>query len=236
MAAERKTSDERKEILARQVSNLIAQGRRVESQSDYQAILVIGRRVNHTLHLILSLITCSFWGTIWIALVLFGGERREIATVDEWGNVAVARMGGGSGKLVALIALGILLSLSVLIALVITLSSNGGTGSSPASVPATPEPAVVVNAEQIWNDYLINETAANLNWKGKRLLVTLDAIGEIESGGRVRKDVEGGYIELDFTVDADVIDLTPGESVRGNCKLDGFELDSWLKFSDCKKE
>ena len=47
----RKTSEERRELLARQVTSLITQGRRVESQSDFQAVLVQGHRVNHVLHL-----------------------------------------------------------------------------------------------------------------------------------------------------------------------------------------
>jgi hypothetical protein len=88
----RKTTDERKEALATSVANSIAQGRRVESQSDYQAVLVKGKPVNHILHLILTLVTVGFWSLIWIALVIFGGEKREVARVDEWGNSSIQKM------------------------------------------------------------------------------------------------------------------------------------------------
>ena len=42
MATERKSSDERQSLLSRQVASLLSQARRVESQSDYQAVLVQG--------------------------------------------------------------------------------------------------------------------------------------------------------------------------------------------------
>jgi hypothetical protein len=57
-----KTRDERKELLATAVANEIRQGWRVESQSDYQAVIVKGNRPNHLLHLLLTLFTLGLWG------------------------------------------------------------------------------------------------------------------------------------------------------------------------------
>ncbi len=91
-ASNRKSSEERKAALAQQVANLIAQGRRVESQSDYQAVLVQGQRVNHVLHLILTVVTFGLWGIVWLGLVVAGGEKREIVRVDEWGTPTVSRL------------------------------------------------------------------------------------------------------------------------------------------------
>jgi len=88
----RKSSDERKESLARTVSGQVASGARVESQSDYQAVVVRGKSVNHVLHLILTLVTLGLWAIVWIALAIFGGEKRSLVTVDEYGNVAVVRV------------------------------------------------------------------------------------------------------------------------------------------------
>jgi hypothetical protein len=88
----RKSADERKEALARAVHTQVAQGARVESQGDYQAILVKGHRVNHVLHLILSLFTLGIWLIVWIALVIFGGEKRMSVNVDEWGNTNVQKL------------------------------------------------------------------------------------------------------------------------------------------------
>ena len=63
----RKSADERKEALARIITAHVANGARVESQSDYQAVLVRGHRLNNTRHLILT-------------------------SVDEWATVSIQRL------------------------------------------------------------------------------------------------------------------------------------------------
>ena len=87
-----KSVDERKQILSRQIGSLLTQGRRVESQSDFQAVLLRGHAVNHVLHLIITLVTLGLWVIVWIALVALGGEKRELVQVDEWGNPTIARL------------------------------------------------------------------------------------------------------------------------------------------------
>ena len=86
-----KSSAERKELLARAVSNEVRQGWRIESQNDYQAVIVRGQRPNHILHLILTLVTFGVWGIVWIALVAFGGEKRGVVEVDEYGHTNLQR-------------------------------------------------------------------------------------------------------------------------------------------------
>jgi hypothetical protein len=89
----RKTSEERKELLARTVSGQVASGARVESQSDFQAVVVKGKSVNHLLHFIIGIVTFSFWWIfVWIPLAIFGGEKRSMVTVDEYGNAAVQKV------------------------------------------------------------------------------------------------------------------------------------------------
>lgn len=83
----KKTSDERKELLGRQIANLTSRGFRIESQGDYQAVVVKGSPVNHVLHLIISAFTLGAWLVVWGALVLFGGEKRTFVQVDEYGNI-----------------------------------------------------------------------------------------------------------------------------------------------------
>lgn len=85
---DRKTNEERKAALAQMVANVSAQGFRVESQSDYQAIIVKGKPVNHTLHIILSVLTVGIWLIVYAILAIAGGEKREMVQVDEWGNIA----------------------------------------------------------------------------------------------------------------------------------------------------
>lgn len=79
--------EQRQSLLAQAVAREVASGGRVESQSPSQAIIVKGKPVNHTLHLILSLVTLSFWSWIWLFLAIKGGESRLILTVDDYGNV-----------------------------------------------------------------------------------------------------------------------------------------------------
>lgn len=87
-----KTADERKAALARLIAQQVAQGARVESQSDYQAVLISGRRVNHLLHLVLTVLTAGLWLLVWIYLAVTGGEKRSMAQVDEWGNATLTRL------------------------------------------------------------------------------------------------------------------------------------------------
>lgn len=87
-----KTSQERKQLLARAIQTQVATGGRVESQSDFQAVIVKGKPVNNVLQLILTLLTLGLWGIVWIALLAFGGEKRSMVTVDEFGNVAVQKV------------------------------------------------------------------------------------------------------------------------------------------------
>ena len=63
----------------------------MESQSDFQAVLIYGHRVNHVLHAIVTVVTC-IWGVVWLVMGLTRGERREIVQVDPWGNISVQRV------------------------------------------------------------------------------------------------------------------------------------------------
>lgn len=87
-APERKTSEQRKAALAQMIANTSAQGYRVESQQDYQAVLVKGKPINHALHIIVSILTAGIWLIGYAIIAVTGGEKREITQVDEWGNVS----------------------------------------------------------------------------------------------------------------------------------------------------
>ena len=87
----KKSPEKRKELLARAVANEIRQGWRVESQTDYQAVIVRGQRPNHILHLILTIITVGLWGRGWIAVVARGGETRGVIEIDAYGNTNIQR-------------------------------------------------------------------------------------------------------------------------------------------------
>lgn len=75
----RKSPDERKELLGRTLQGQIAAGYRVESQGDYQAVIIKGKPINNVLHLILTIITAGLWGLfVWLPLAIFGGEKRSM--------------------------------------------------------------------------------------------------------------------------------------------------------------
>lgn len=82
----KKSSNARKALLASTVQTQVVGGARIESQSDYQAVVVTGKKVNHLLHFIIGLFTLGFWWIIWLILGLTGGEKRQIIAVDEFGN------------------------------------------------------------------------------------------------------------------------------------------------------
>jgi hypothetical protein len=65
----------------------------VESQSDFQAVMVQpGTKVNHLLHLVLSLITLGIWLIVWALVTLMHKRtRHEVISVDEFGNMNIQR-------------------------------------------------------------------------------------------------------------------------------------------------
>ena len=74
-------------MLAQAMQAEVVTGGRVESQQDFQAVLIHGKPVNHILHLIVSLFTCGLWVFGWLALVIVGGEKRVMIVIDEYGNI-----------------------------------------------------------------------------------------------------------------------------------------------------
>jgi hypothetical protein len=88
---EKKGAEARKALLAQAVANEVRQGWRVESQTDFQAVMVQGHRPNHLLHLLLTIFTFGLWGFVWIAVVAIGGEKREVIAIDEYGNTNIQR-------------------------------------------------------------------------------------------------------------------------------------------------
>lgn len=81
-----KTPEERKLALTQAIQRQLWQGWRVESQADYQAVVVKGHRPNHILHLLLSLITLGLWFFVWILVMVFGGEKRRMIWIDAQGD------------------------------------------------------------------------------------------------------------------------------------------------------
>lgn len=83
-----KSPDERKAILDRRLSEAGgAQGWRIENRSDFQATVAHGKPIHHVLHLILTILTAGLWLIVWICLAIFGGVKRRLLSVDDYGNI-----------------------------------------------------------------------------------------------------------------------------------------------------
>lgn len=81
------TPERRRERLSQTVQSEVVAGWRVQSQGEFEVVLVKGKRPNHVLHLILTLVTFGLWLIIWIILAISMRESRNIISVDEFGNV-----------------------------------------------------------------------------------------------------------------------------------------------------
>ena len=78
---------ERIAALDEEVADWVRDGWRVESRSDFQAVLVTGRPVSHLLHAILAVLTLGLWLIGWLIVTVTGGEDRELVSVDPYGNI-----------------------------------------------------------------------------------------------------------------------------------------------------
>jgi hypothetical protein len=91
----KKSPEERKAILDKSFAGSCLEGGRrvardVAVRSEYEVVLVRGRRSAHRLHLCLTILTVGLWGPVWLGMWLAQRDKREIASVDEYGNTAVA--------------------------------------------------------------------------------------------------------------------------------------------------
>jgi hypothetical protein len=91
-AISQKLADDRKRALSQRVRSMVTAGGRIESQSDFEAVIATGKDVNHTLHAILTVATCLLWGLPWAVVAATGGVKRQLVTVDEFGDVLVQRI------------------------------------------------------------------------------------------------------------------------------------------------
>lgn len=87
--APQSAADIRRTRLNEVVADRVRYGWRVESQGDGYAVLVIGNKPNHILHLIITLFTFAIWAIVWIIVAANSGEKRQTIRVDDYGNVTI---------------------------------------------------------------------------------------------------------------------------------------------------
>lgn len=69
------------------VADRIAQGWRLESRTPTIAVLARGKRPNHLLHLVLSLLTFGLWVFVWMTVASWAGVRRCTIRLQDNGAV-----------------------------------------------------------------------------------------------------------------------------------------------------
>ena len=73
--------------LDRAVANELASGAELVSQAGSNAVLTKGKKVNHILHLILSVLTAGIWLIVWAILVATNKPQRILLSVNDQGQV-----------------------------------------------------------------------------------------------------------------------------------------------------
>ena len=80
---------ERKVILEKKIILYVSSGWNLDTQTEFAAVLRTGKRLNHILHLLLSLVTFGFWILVWIFLGLINRVSTTTITVDKFGNTSI---------------------------------------------------------------------------------------------------------------------------------------------------
>lgn len=76
--AQQATEQELRAALERAAAPSLATGYRIESQTSQQIVVVKGKKPNHILHLILSLLTLGLWAIfVWLPLSIFMKPKRK---------------------------------------------------------------------------------------------------------------------------------------------------------------
>jgi len=73
--------------LDRAVAAELAAGAELQSQAGTNAVLLKGKKVNHILHAILSLLTAGLWLIVWLILVMTNKTQRIVLSMNEQGQL-----------------------------------------------------------------------------------------------------------------------------------------------------
>jgi hypothetical protein len=86
--------EERTKLLDQAIAGFVGEGGRLVDRHDWTAVVLVGKPVNHVLHLILTILSvCAgcIWAPVWLLISAIGGERRQYLTVDEYGKISQRR-------------------------------------------------------------------------------------------------------------------------------------------------
>ncbi|QES47659.1 hypothetical protein DEJ50_07330 [Streptomyces venezuelae] len=91
--SEQLSREQREEALEAAIAGYIRDGYQVTYRSATGATVAKGKPINHTLHLILTIATCTVWSFVWIALAIMAAAQNAtyVLSVDAYGNVQAAK-------------------------------------------------------------------------------------------------------------------------------------------------
>lgn len=86
-----RSDTERKSLLEQQIISYVSRGWRLDTQTDFAAVLSSGKRLNHILHLLLSIVTFGIWIIFWIVMGITNKIATVTISVDKFGNTSINR-------------------------------------------------------------------------------------------------------------------------------------------------
>ena len=128
---------------------------------------------------------------------------------------------------------GALILLVIIIAIVVPSDEDETPNGTTPKPTATPTPApLVISVEEIYQAYQENEARANANYKKIKLNLHFK-VDEVEDK-YVIQELDGFLDQAQLRFDQDeLVQFDIGDRTNRICELDGFDLDTWLKF-DCR--
>jgi hypothetical protein len=91
LSSTERSDAERKSLLEKQIISHVSRGWRLDTQADFAAVLSSGKRLNHILHLLLSIVTFGIWIIFWIVMGLTNKIATVTISVDKFGNTSISR-------------------------------------------------------------------------------------------------------------------------------------------------
>lgn len=79
--------EEKKQLLEKFTIKEVAQGWRLNAQTENSVVLEYGKKPNHILHFLLCIPTFGFWIIVWIILAMSMTIKRKTWVINEYGEI-----------------------------------------------------------------------------------------------------------------------------------------------------
>ena len=89
LSSTERSDSERKSILEKQIIFYASAGWSLETQTEFAAVMSSGKRLNHILHLLLSIVTFGFWLIVWLFLLMVNRITKLTISIDKFGNTTI---------------------------------------------------------------------------------------------------------------------------------------------------